>query len=668
MLLTFSKGIKAISGLEALLGSPISYCYSFYVRGNYTGVIGWGLKSTSMKARAYAKSHNLPYIALEDGFLRSVGLGVEGASACSLVVDLCGIYYDATQPSDLESLIVNADYSSEELQRASAAMAEIKSQRLSKYNHTADFCPAELCDEVERVLVVDQTYGDASITLGRADSQSFEHMLSRAIADNPGAQIVVKTHPDVIAGKKRGHLNQLAVRQGCTLLLDDVNPWAILDQVQKVYVVTSQLGFEALMAGKEVHCFGMPFYAGWGLTIDQHQSERRGHKRTLVEVFYAAYIQYCRYINPYTGQRCQLEDTIKLIVHQKRHLECYRGRWLAINFSKWKRNFIPSYLGLGANISFTKHLKKDIDQLKAGDNLLVWSNRIDKKTENLCQKKSLKLWGMEDGFLRSVGLGADLVPPLSLVVDSCGIYYDSNKPSDLENLINTYSFDNNLLIRARKIRRQLVGLRLSKYNVGVTAPLILPSDKKIILVPGQVETDASIVKGSPIIQTNHALLKVVRKKNPNAFIIYKPHPDVLGGGRFGELDAAIDTLHDLVVADISITDLFDRVDEVHTMSSLSGFEALLREKTVFTYGMPFYAGWGLTVDYLSCKRRNKVLTLDQLVAAALILYPIYTDPDSGDVIDIESAIELMSRKLVNKKDISIKTRLYRVFRNAFLKR
>lgn len=320
MLVTFSRGIYRIAGLRIFLGAPVRYRHSLSVRKNYKSVVGWGFKPTSVKAQAYAKKNNLPYIALEDGFLRSVGLGVEGAVAHSMVVDHTGIYYDATQPSDLETLIINADYSSEQLERACAVITLIKTYRLSKYNHAPDRCPdsisvkTEAGGKSERVLVVDQTYGDASIELGCADAHSFEHMLLKAIAENPDAQIVVKTHPDVVARKKQGYLSQLARELGCTLLSDDVNPWAILDQVDKVYVVTSQLGFEALMAGKEVHCFGMPFYAGWGLTIDQLVSERRGHKRSLAQVFYAAYIEYCRYLDVESFTLSNIENTITALV------------------------------------------------------------------------------------------------------------------------------------------------------------------------------------------------------------------------------------------------------------------------------------------------------------------------------------------------------------------
>ncbi|WP_051221747.1 beta-3-deoxy-D-manno-oct-2-ulosonic acid transferase [Neptunomonas japonica] len=342
--------------------------------------------------------------------------------------------------------------------------------------------------------------------------------------------------------------------------------------------------------------------------------------------------------------------------------------WAALGFSSWKEKFIPSFLEQKSEIDFLSIQKLPTEVLTQYSNIIVWSSRLTPELESFCLQMDLPLWRMEDGFIRSVGLGADLVRPISLVKDSCGIYYDATRPSDLEILLNTYVFNENLLRRAKRVRTQLVELKLSKYNVGISTALVLPDDRTVILVPGQVETDASIAKGSPVIKTNQDLLAVVRKGNPEAFIIYKPHPDVLSGGRLGELATSVDTLHDLIVTDMSITDLFDVVDEIHTMSSLTGFEGLLREKKVFTYGMPFYAGWGLTVDYLSCDRRSKQLSLDQLVAATLILYPIYVDPHSGDVVDIETAIILLMKKLDNPQGPSFKTRIKRLINNILFKK
>jgi capsular polysaccharide export protein len=307
--------------------------------------------------------------------------------------------------------------------------------------------------------------------------------------------------------------------------------------------------------------------------------------------------------------------------------------------------------------------------LESGARVLSWASALKPEFVEACENAGICLWRMEDGFVRSVGLGADLVRPLSLVFDSRGIYYDATAPSDLEVLLQETHLSTELLERASRVRQQLVDLRLSKYNVGQAEPLKLPTGRRRILVPGQVETDASIAKGSPEIKTNLGLLEAVRAANPDAFIIYKPHPDVVGGGRYGQIDSArVARSCDLELQQAAITDLLDQVHEIHTLSSLTGFEALLRGRKVVTYGMPFYAGWGLTTDRLVCSRRTRRLTLDELVAGALILYPVYVDPASGDHINVETAIAVLARQRVAGRNIGLKTQLYRLFRNAFLKR
>jgi capsular polysaccharide export protein len=101
--------------------------------------------------------------------------------------------------------------------------------------------------------------------------------------------------------------------------------------------------------------------------------------------------------------------------------------------------------------------------------------------------------------------------------------------------------------------------------------------------------------------------------------------------------------HALAWADEQVTDtamdrLLSSVDEVHVLTSLAGFEALLREKSVTCYGQPFYAGWGLTADLVPPARRSRKLTLDQLVAGALILYPRYLSLETGALTTPERAL------------------------------
>jgi capsular polysaccharide export protein len=122
----------------------------------------------------------------------------------------------------------------------------------------------------------------------------------------------------------------------------------------------------------------------------------------------------------------------------------------------------------------------------------------------------------------------------------------------------------------------------------------------------------------------------VRAAEPGAFIIFKPHPDVEAGYRRGAIPPAeAHALADLVLDRAPIAPLLDQVDAVHTITSLTGFEALLRGRAVTCWGRPFYAGWGLTEDRAPIPRRVRRLTLDELVAGALLLHPRYQDPVTG---------------------------------------
>jgi len=152
-----------------------------------------------------------------------------------------------------------------------------------------------------------------SISLGLASEASFINMYKKAMEDNPYADIYVKIHPDVILGKKEGCLNPKILSGKVHLINGDCNPLSLLEHMDKVYVVTSQLGFEALLLEKEVHCFGMPFYAGWGITNDELLLNRRQKTRTVTEVFAAAYLLYPRYVDPLSGLPGNIFDVINYL-------------------------------------------------------------------------------------------------------------------------------------------------------------------------------------------------------------------------------------------------------------------------------------------------------------------------------------------------------------------
>lgn len=303
----------------------------------------------------------------------------------------------------------------------------------------------------------------------------------------------------------------------------------------------------------------------------------------------------------------------------------------AHGFSWRKRAILRRFMGKQP-VRFVR----DVRKLAAGDTLLLWGDApLPGQLPD-----GVGIVRVEDGFLRSVGLGVDLVQPLSWVLDKRGLYFDASRPSDLECLLQEGRFDDAMLARAARLRQRIVGAGLSKYNVGRGRWVRPEGAKRVILVPGQVESDASIRTGATGIRTNIGLLRAVREANPDAYVLYKPHPDVVAGLRaMGAGEDQARSWCDEVAGEVAMSALLTEVDAVHVMTSLAGFEALLRGKLVTCYGQPFYAGWGLTQDKIPVPRRTRTLELDALVAATLIRYPRYVSRITGRPVTPEEAVE-----------------------------
>ena len=629
-LLVPGRGVARVPHLDAFLPEVKRLDRNGSVRNDTDAIAGWGYKTTAKRARAIATANDLAYVALEDGFLRSIGLGEAGAPPLSLVADDIGIYYDARSPSRIEQLLEDGGWqTSALLDRAKAAMASIADYGLSKTN-SAPRLPAHLLPATHkrRVLVVDQTFGDISIKAGLADTERFAEMIETAKRDEHGAEIVVRRHPAVASGLKQGCI-PASVLKGVTLLDNEARAADILARVDIVYCVTSLMGLEALILGKPVRCFGMPFYAGWGATQDEARCKRRTASRSVAEIFAAAYLLYSRYIDPISGQPTTLEETIERLHDWRRVADRNAGHFAAIGFTPWKRAAVRNMLTAPRNsIRFHRSIGRAArDAEAASGRILIWSGKEDAAARKELAHNAIPVWRMEDGFLRSRGLGSDFHLPASIVIDDRGMYFDRHGSSRLEAILENSDFTPELLKRAARLREKLVDAKISKYNVGKAIEIAPPGDRQSILVVGQVEDDRSIERGTADICTNLDLLKAVRAEHPDAFIVYKPHPDVETGNRTGRIAAKDSTkLADLIVTDANIDACIDACDSLATMTSLAGFEALMRHKTVITYGGPFYAGWGLTEDRLPFERRTRTLSLDALVAATLILYPRYIHP------------------------------------------
>lgn len=412
----------------------------------------------------------------------------------------------------------------------------------------------------------------------------------------------------------------------------DLELRALVASVGRVFVGTDPRGFEALVLGARLRTFAPTSYSGLGLTEDPTSRIAPGRARSLAELVAAAWIEDTHYVDPETGEPSTLERALDHLSIQRAHLLGAGRRYVALGFSPWKQGFLGRFLASPPNrLEFARRAPSE-----PGVVPVVWG---------VAQAAEGPVVRMEDGFLRSVGLGSDFHVPLSLVVDARGIYFDPSRQSDLEHLLAHQDFDAGELARAARIRERIVALDVSKYNVGARARLALPAeaaDKKVVLVVGQVEDDASIRLGTIDVCTNTALLKAAREAAKDAYVVWKPHPDVTSGNRRGAVspaDAA--RLADLVVTDVSVGGCLAVADEVHTMTSLVGFEALLRRLRVVVYGHPFYAGWGLTVDRHPHPRRTRARTLDELVAATLFRYARYVHPATLELTTPEAIVDYL---------------------------
>lgn len=335
----------------------------------------------------------------------------------------------------------------------------------------------------------------------------------------------------------------------------------------------------------------------------------------------------------------------------------------AFHINDWKRNFLSDFF-INKKIIFVPFFvdKKVADRKKwiniINSNplaeVLIWGMNAPSFINDL---KNNKIY-MEDGFIRSVGLGASHTLPFSLTLDRSTPYFDSTKQSDMERILSTYDFlgEPELLIRSKKIIDRIVETGISKYNNSSSGDINSfygVKSKKRILVIGQVEDDASIKYGSIKKYTNNDLVNIARMENPGAEIFYKPHPDVLARKR-KELSNPQDVAHlcNLLVEDIPLSQAFKTIDHVYTITSQAGFEALMRGIKVTTVGAPFYSGWGLTDDRQITPRRERKLSLEEVFAAAYILYPVYFNPFIKERIQIEEAIEqLIEMRALNFQSI-----------------
>ncbi len=595
-----------------------------------SGVVAWSGSRRHGRLQRRAAGLGVPLLLLGPGLLRAPpGWGRPPIVLSATAHMMTG----PASPADIldpSRLLATRDWLHPELlARAAQIRADVVSRRLAGPWWNAGL-EAELPTRDHPFALIIAGEG-GGLGADRVPSLTLLHaMLAAALAEHaPHDIVLLAPGPD----KRRGFLPSFmraAASRGCTVVPRPIDPWRAIERADCVYTAGGETGFLALLAGAKVCCFAASFYSGWGSTADKSGVPQKPFRRTVDELFAGACLVATRCLDPYRNKPASFEDVVE-IFDEWRKIEAANRRITAcLGMSFWKRRRVADFLRSSAGTpAFRRTAKAAVAKARArsGGTVAVWASRAPAGLAEAAERDRVPLIRVEDGFVRSVGLGSDFMPPASLVLDGRGMHFDPSVRSDLERLLLETEFDAALIERARALIARLLAGGVTKYNLGKRMPsLDWPDGRRRILVPGQVEDDLSVRLGGEGVRGNLDLLARVRMANPDAFILYKPHPDVEAGHRKGKIpDEAARRFANIVIRTVSTAALLAEIDELHTLTSLAGFEALLRRRRVAVYGRPFYAGWGLTADLAGIDRGRR-LVLEELVAGALILYPRYLDP------------------------------------------
>jgi capsular polysaccharide export protein len=590
--------------------------------GELSAIAGWRGEPQSVKARAKAAAQSIPYLEIRPGMLNWTS-----GMLWSLTVDS----WDAhSGPPAIDR------WAAAEPVVSTGLLEIIRRQQLQTTlcRQVLD-TPIVEPDGRHIIVIVDEMDGEAALLFT---------MVEDAHRNHPDARLVVLL-PEATVGTK-GRLAPVARRHGLDYITTDRNCLGLLRQATRVYTLNSRLGWDALLCGLPVTCFGKPFYAGWGLTDDRAADLLRLRSLSLEQLASWAFDVTGRYVDPVHRRAVSAARIAERLSALRAQAAEDVADTIVLGVSRWKRPFVrPFVAGPHKAVKFAAVSQAVVTRCaQRGARLLVWAAKEPDWLPAAAASAGVPCARIEDGFLRSVGLGSDFIPALSLVVDDLGIYFDPTRESRLERILSETNFTSELRAEADKLHALWVERRLTKYNIagGARPSLQIDPGRRVILVPGQVEDDASIRLGSPAIRSNLGLLEAVRAAAPDAVILYKPHPDVESGNRPGIVPkAAAQRLVDSILSGWDAHAALDYADEVHTMTSLLGFEALLRGRRVTTYGLPFYAGLGLTTDRLRWPRPRVAASLSALVAATFLLYPRYRDPIHDLPVTAFDVLELL---------------------------
>jgi capsular polysaccharide export protein len=650
----FSRNSLAFPHLDILLG--VAEVVGFPRGSDAAGldfVVGWGDKPSARRPRAFAQRHGTAFLAAEDGFLRSVGAHRIKPPPLSLVLDDEGIYYRAATPSRLERLITAAPrFDATRRAAAERAMVRVRTEKLTKYNVLGP--PSAADGRPVAVLLVDQVFGDQSIAGGLASAASFAAMVTAALAEASAADIAVKVHPDVLAGRASGYLLEHARRHGLALIADAGNPFDLLARVGRVFTVSSQLGFEALVAGVSVRTFGVPFYAGWSLTEDTPTEAaavaalaRRAQPRTLQEVFAAAYVAYPRYADPVRREAIGVEQAIDRLLEWREGLAPRRSPVTLLGSPLDPR--LAEAVAGGGGAAVTR-APAPADAPVDGERFF-WCGETP---------PTAGFGGARPGLLRDDRLAAAYGFDGSVHWDPAGDPLADG--GALAALLASGEVGPVERARAGAVLSLLAGTAFAR--VGLIAERRLGAAAGDAAAPTVAVLLAAACEGAvPLGESlpgEADIVAAVRAERPDAAVVVlreRPRP------RLDRARAWRNTLlpprRTAPPPRRTMPAMLGRIVAVHTDAAASALDALALGLPVVVHGRALYAGWGFTVDRDPPPRPRR-LSFEDFIALAVVRGTAWTDPVSGLPATAEEVMRLFETEPVPRPDPGLLSHLDRL--------
>ncbi|WP_420604666.1 hypothetical protein [Methylobacterium sp.] len=244
---------------------------------------------------------------------------------------------------------------------------------------------------------------------------------------------------------------------------------------------------------------------------------------------------------------------------------------------------------------------------------------------------------IEKGFIGFYGYDDISAPPLSVFVDDMGPLNGHQNINRLHSILNSdYELTSSETDLVKQFIKVIVSNKFSSDLGAIQLDLnhLRTRDRGILLVYKGESTDTEESRST---RFEHFLEMVYNacRNEKDADILISFSPGVTD-------DASTDTVYSSIKWLLRLQDnikivphrtnsysMFEVADEVWTLSSIIGFEALLADKVVRCFSPTFYSGRSLTIDEPVLPHHPTERTVYEIFYAAYVMQSRYFNPSTG---------------------------------------